>query len=327
MADLVVDYELLYQAATQLSGLESERRTLDGAFPASRFRVLAASGAAPATATPGGGAGEGAAGGADSSGFGRLDLALTSFHVAWDQPLSDAGHQIDQLTSTFKGVARAFFEADASQAGEVNAGIATSAARNYPHELADYQTSLAAWMKLKDPDHVPYYDIDGVKHFMAVPKPTAPPAPSDPYTGPSGATTTYSTGGTDPNDPNQGPLITSETTTYDSGGLHYSETTVFGPDQGWVNGGPVQDTTTTITHSDGSTDTITTTLHLDGSASAVDVSSGGTTTTSTRASWQAPWVTHAADGSGGHGGGGGGGVGGGGEGPRGTGPQSGPIGH
>ena len=282
MADLVIDYELLHNAATKLDALETDVNTIGKIGTAISYGFVPSNG-------PGGGEY------ADDLGPEPIGRALSNFFGQWQDPLSNAGDQIKKLSATFKGVAQAYFDADASSVGAINTGIAMSNARNYPAEEAAYQQALAEWNKLPNGGHnVPYYTLDGVEHYMDVPAPTPPNDPGGNYTGPSGATTTYTTGGTDPNDPNHGPLITSETTTYTDDGLTYTETTTFGPDKGWADGGPVQDTTSTITHSDGSTDTITTTTNLDGSATSVDVNnSNGTTTTSTqtRTDWNAPWVS------------------------------------
>jgi len=266
MADLVIDYELLYQAATQLGTLESEFSTLSS-LPKELF---------------------------DEYGTGVVGSALALFCMGWKEPLKNAADQMKQLQSTFKGVAQAFFEADAAQTAAINAGVATSAARNYPAEFAAYQVAIAEWNAFQPLSTSTAQTSNGSENPQ-VPKPTPPPKPVNPYTGPTGAVTTYTTGGVDPVSPTLGELITSESTTYSSGGLSYSEQTTFGADKGWVNGSPVQDTTTTITHSDGSTDTITTDLNTDGSATATDVSSTGTTTTSTRANWDASWVSKTTD--------------------------------
>jgi hypothetical protein len=285
MADLVIDYELLYNAASQLSSLESDVNTIG------KIGTVIDYGFVPSTGSGGGVY-------CDDLGPEPFGRALSNFYGAWQSPLSDGVAQITKLAATFKGVAQAYFDADASQAGGINTGIALSAARNYPQEEASYQAALAEWEQLPNGGvNVPYYTIDGVEHYMTVPRPTPPDQPTGSVTGPTGATTTYSTGGTDPYDPSHGPEITSETTTYTTDGMTYTETTTFGADKGWADGGPVQDTTSTITHSDGSTDTITTTTNLDGSATSVDVNKDNgatTTTTDTRANWNADWVAQPA---------------------------------
>lgn len=282
MADLVIDYELLYNAANQLDSLEGEVNTIGKIGTVIEYGFV-----------PSNGAGGGVY--CDDLGPEPFGRALSNFYGAWQSPLSDAGDQIKKLSATFKGVAQAFFDADASSVGAINAGVALSAARNYPAEVAAYVQAEAEWDKLPNGgQNVPYYDINGNEEYMNVPQPTPVAYPGTSYTGPGGSTTTWTTGGTDPNDPTGGPLITSETTTYTNDGLTYTETTQFGPDQGWVNGGPNQNTVTTITHSDGSTDTITTNYQTNGNATATDVNSSNgksTTTVQTRSGWDGDWQT------------------------------------
>ena len=277
MADLVIDYELLYDASSKLNTLQSEIHTITKTDQGRSGYTYGANGNVLD----------------NELGPGPFANALIGFYDAWSAPLSNAGDQITKLSATFKGVAQAFFDADASSVGAINAGVALSNARNYAVELAAYEQALLEWQSLPNPNHVPYYTADGVEHFMKVPPPTAPTVPGTTYTGPGGATTTFTTGPSDPNDPNHGLEITSETTTVSVDGQNYSETTTFGPDKGWVDDGPVQDTKSVVNHSDGSTDTITTTTNLDGSATTVDVNQANgktTTSTETRANWDADWV-------------------------------------
>ena len=281
--DLVIDYELLNNAAAKLDGLESDVNTIG------KIGTVISYGFVPSN-SPGGGEY------ADNLGPEPFGRALSNFYGQWQDPLSNAGDQIKKLSATFKGVAQAYFDADASQVGAINAGIALSNARNYPAEVAAYVKAMAEWEKLPNGGvNVPYYDINGNEHFENVPQPTPVAYPGTTYSGPGGATTTWSTGGPDPDDPTGGPLVTSETTTYTVDGMTYTETTNFGPDQGWHDGGPVQNTTTTVTHSDGSTDTITTDYDSStGNATTTDVNvSNGTTTTSeqTRSGWDGSWNT------------------------------------
>lgn len=276
--DLVIDYQILHDAAAKIDALESEIGIVTdhaqghGLVPATGGNVV-------------------------STSLGAIGMALEGLYVAWAGPLRDAGTQIQQLSTTFRSIAQVYFDADATQAGAVQAGIAMSDIRDYPQEYAQYEQALAAWEQLDDPNHVPYYTADGQEHWMSVPRPTPPPVPGTTSTGPTGATTTVQQGGIDQYDPNHGPQITSETTTYSQGGQTYSETTTFGPDQGWHDG-PVQNTTTTISHADGSQDTITTTYNMNGSATTTDVNTANgtsTTTTQTRTGWDAPWQTPPTD--------------------------------
>jgi hypothetical protein len=277
LSDLVIDYESLYTAAGDLTSLNDEIGTIKGG---SRI-----GGYIPGT--------NGQEFLSEEMGPGGIGYALSDFYDNWSSPLHDAGDQITKLAATFKGVAQTFFDADAAQLAGINSGEALSAVRNYPSELASYNQNLAEWNKIKDPDNVQYYDINGNLQTMSVPKPTAPTAPGSSYSAVPGVTTTWTTGGTDPYDPSGGPLITGETSSYSIDGMNYSETTTFGPDQGWADGGATQNSVQTVNHSDGSTDTITTTQDTSGAGTSTDVNvnSGTTTTTvSTRANWNAPWV-------------------------------------
>jgi len=118
--------------------------------------------------------------------------------------------------------------------------------------------------------------------------------------------TTFDQGPADPNAPKDYPvpldLPTTETTTVNSGGMTYTETTTFGPDKGWVHDGPTQDTTQVVTHPDGTKDTITTTMNTDGSGTTVAKQADGTTTTSTTTDWGKTWVEQSSTSPGGSGG-------------------------
>jgi len=275
---LVIDYEVLYNAANKLDSLESDVSTISkrgqsrtGFVPGVNGNVLQ-----------------------EDLGPSVFGMAMVAFYNAWEDPLSNAGDQIKQLSATFKGIAQAYFDADASQVGAINAGVALSAARNYPAEVADYLKAMASWEQLPNGGvNVPYYDINGNEQYETIPQPTPVAYPGTSYTGPSGATTTWTTGGPDPLDQTGGPEITSETTTYTDDGMTYTETTTFGADQAWHDDGPTQNTTTTVTHSDGSTDTITTNYDAStGNATSTDVnvSNGKTTTTQdTRTGWDGDW--------------------------------------
>ncbi|MBS2961547.1 hypothetical protein KGA66_00715 [Actinocrinis puniceicyclus] len=275
MADLVIDYQLLHDAAGQLDSLKTQIDDINNADTIDGYVPIANNGQVDT----------------GDLGPGNLPTSLWNFYSNWQSPLSNATKQVQQLAATFRGVAQTFFDADASQVAAVNSGLAQSAVRNYPSEYAAYQKQLAEWEKLPDPNHVQYYDENGNLVTTSVPRPTAPTNPGTTYGGSAGVTTNVTTSGTDGSG---NPLVTSETSTYTVDGMTYTETTTFGPDKGDVNGHPTQDSTQTIHHQDGSTDVITTTNNLDGSSHSTDVNtaSGQTTTTTTDTT-----VTNHPDGS------------------------------
>ncbi len=275
MADLVIDYVLLNDAAGQLDALKTQiddinnADTMDGYVPTANNGQVDTADLGP----------------------GNLPTSLWNFYSNWQSPLSNATKQVQQLAATFRGVAQTFFDADASQVAAVNAGLAQSAVRNYPSEYAAYQKQLAQWEKLPDPNDVQTYDENGNLITTSVPKPTAPVDPGSTYGGSAGVTTSVTTNG---KDGAGNPLVTSETTTYTIDGMTYTETTTLSADKGDVNGHPTQDTTQTIHHQDGSTDVITTTNNTDGSSTSTDVNTANGTSTTTTTNTT---VTNNADGS------------------------------
>jgi hypothetical protein len=264
VADLVIDYQLLNDAASQLDALKTEIDDINDADTMDGYVPVANNGQVDTA----------------DLGPGNLPTSLWNFYWNWQSPLSNATKQVQQLAATFRGVAQTFFDADASQVAAVNSGLAQSAVRNYPSEYAAYQKQLAQWEKLPDPNHVQTYDENGNIITTSVPKPTAPVDPGSTYDGSAGVTTSVTTNG---KDDSGNPLVTSETTTYTVDGMTYTETTTFGADKGDVDGHPTQDSTQTIQHQDGSKDVITTTNNLDGSSTSTDVNTGsdGSSTTST----------------------------------------------
>jgi hypothetical protein len=281
---LVIDYDLLFTAAGQLDALKSDTQNLQDLNNITNTSAVDGSTDGSVTQT-------------NILGPGNLDDTVNRFLQAWHGPLHDAGNNLQTLSDTFKGVAHAFFDADASQISGINTGIALSQVRNYPAEEKAYEQALTQYEQLKDPNHVPYYDINGNVQNMSVPKPTPPTAPTGSYTGPGGVVTTYTTGAPDPNDPNQGPSIIKETTSISdpATGMSDTETTLFSPSKGWNSNGPIQDTRTYVTHSDGSTDTIITENNTDGSAQQIDAhhdpNGHETMTVSTKGGPNDRWVT------------------------------------
>jgi hypothetical protein len=212
---------------------------------------------------------------------GTLFESLGRFYGSWSGDMSNAMDGLDKLAGYFQGIADSFMETDASQAAGFNESAMMSAMLRYPQQVDEYYQILANAQK------------------AGKPLPTYPAAPQNPYalSGTSGLSTSFTTGDDTAvpaadkttHAPNQ--ILSSETTSVTSDGMHYSETTTFGADKGWGPDGPTQDTTQVITNPDGSTDTLKTTLNTDGSGSMTDTdSASGNTNTYTRSGWNASWV-------------------------------------
>jgi hypothetical protein len=211
-------------------------------------------------------------------GPGNLGTALGEFSQGWKGPLSNAGQQLQQLAATFKGVAQAWFDADASQAAAASASLASTEVRQYGIAQQQYNAEMKQYNQ-------------AVKAGQSETAPTAPTAPPSPLvTSGAGVSTSFTEGAADPNDHDdpQGATVSAETTTVTADGLSYKETTTFLPNQIWTANGPAVDSTQHVSNADGSTDTVTTTETASGAMTSVDVSSTGSTTTTTRASWNAP---------------------------------------
>jgi hypothetical protein len=222
-----------------------------------------------------------------------LDLfrALGNFYANWSSPMSNAADGLNKLAGYYKGIADTFMKVDASTAAGINSGAAISAAESYPLLLDQYDTEL-------------YWAINPKTGKRMYADPKLPPPPNDgnfsiPGTG---MTTSYTMAGIDPKAPKDylpgdqhykpPALVSSETTTVTVNGMTYSETTKFGPDQGWGDhGGPTQNYTQVVTNPDGSTDSLTVTTNTSGHGTETDLNSAtGLTTTYTRANWKASWV-------------------------------------
>jgi hypothetical protein len=226
-------------------------------------------------------------------GNGDFGYSLGHFCDAWSGPMSDGADQIKKLEEIFRGTANAFMEGDAAQAAAINEGAAMSTILGYPAEMKQYYKEVADWWH-----NLAYNQVHpGAVKPGSLPQP--PAAPTSPFSLVPGLSTTFDQGTADPNAPKDYPvpldLPTTETTTVNSGGMTYSETTTFGPDKGWAHGGPTQDTTQVVTNPDGSKDTITTTMNTDGSGTKTVQQSDGTTTTSTTTDWGKTWVDQPVD--------------------------------
>jgi hypothetical protein len=274
MSDLVISYGLLNQAANDIQNLSPE---IDRIQNSVKSEGKATVGTVPGQVNennPDLGPGVG------------LYHALGAFYSTWQSPTSNAMDGLDKLAGYFKGVADTFQEADASMAGGLNAGAAISAVLRYPQLMDQYVEALEYML-----------NPQGVQ---VNPDPSAPIPVSNPFSlaGTTGLATTFTMGGEDPDSPPgvkastwPNDLVASETTTVTQDGMHYSETTTFGPDQGWGPDGPTQDTTQLVTNPNGSTDTVTVTTDTSGKATMTDLSSAtGTTTTYTRADWTAKFI-------------------------------------
>jgi hypothetical protein len=271
-----IDYELLNNAASQLSALNSDIETFTTwDFPGFAPGTGGDSNAVEDLFSPDTGPGPTAMPG---YGPGNLGTALGEFSQGWKGPLSNAGQQLQQLAATFKGVAQAWFDADASQAAAASASLASTEVRQYGIAQQQYNAEMKQYNQ-------------AVKAGQSETAPTAPTAPPSPLvTSGAGVSTSFTEGAADPNDHDdpQGATVSAETTTVTADGLSYKETTTFLPNQIWTANGPAVDSTQHVSNADGSTDTVTTTETASGAMTSVDVSSTGSTTTTTRASWNAP---------------------------------------
>ena len=268
MSDLVVDYSLLNQAAQDIKDLSPH-------IDKKKNSVRSEGRGAEVETVPGL-----VNDNNDDLGPGTtLYRELGAFYSKWGSDMSNAMDGLNKLAGYFSGVADSFMETDASQASGLNESGALSEIMRYPQQMDTYNQELAADQK------------------AGKPAPPLPVAPTSPYSLNSGGPVTTYTTQTDTNVPDADKststtnvVFASETTTDTVGGLTYSETTTYGADQGWANGGPVQDTTQVIHNPDGSTDTITTNVDTSGSGTMTDVNSSSGTTTYTRSGFDSDWV-------------------------------------
>ncbi|MBR7836363.1 hypothetical protein KDL01_24005 [Actinospica durhamensis] len=279
MADLVISYSLLHECATQLKTLETQ-------FSSDSFWDAGSIPTQSGTVDDG------------VFGSGNLGTSVDDFFSQWSAPFGEAKSRMTQLATAFDQLATAWFDLDAQTASQVVAGEVMSANKNYPAEWAAYEKALQQYnenlqeLQSQGQSTTTYteYVPDGhggwIAETVAMPGPPTPPGagPASPTSGSYGPGSTTVTTGPDGS-------ITSETTTVTGpDGLTYSETTTFGPSQGNdPSGDPIQNTTTVVHNSDGSTDTITVTENTDGNATMTDVNSDGTTTDYTRTGWNGNW--------------------------------------
>ena len=268
MSDLVMDYSLLNQAAQDIKDLSPQIDKVKNA--------VRSEGRGGEVETVPGLVNEN---NAELGPGTTLYRELGAFYSKWGTDMSNAMDALNKLAGYFSGVADSFMETDASQASGLNQSAALSAIMRYPQQMDTYYQELSA---------------DQQAGKAAPPLPVAPTSPFSLNS--SGPVTTYTTQ-TDSNIPDADKststtnvVFASETTTDTVGGLTYSETTTFSADQGWANGGPVQDTTQVINNPDGTTDTITTNVDTSGSGTMTDVNSSSGTTTYTRSDWNSSWV-------------------------------------
>jgi hypothetical protein len=300
MADLVISYQALNNAATQLTNIESESDAIDKAMQIGEgTRTNISAGYIPSSS------------GSMSPytlGPGNLPSAMSDFYRAWADPFHNALDQLKQLASTFTGVAQAWFDADATQAAGINSDLAQSNLTNYDAELAqynanppspsDYAQALASWeeqlLQIMTSGLSPAQMAYQLTALGGAPQPEVKPTDPGTTLTTGNTTTTLSANGApyapDTAEPTS-PTVTSETTTVSVDGMTLTETTTFDPPKGYVNGQLVQNWTQTVTNADGSKDTTTAVAGLDGSISETTKDSSGTvTSTATRANWNAPWV-------------------------------------
>ncbi|MBR7826957.1 hypothetical protein KDK95_11635 [Actinospica sp. MGRD01-02] len=279
MADLVISYSLLYECSTQLKNLETQFANTsiwDSGIPTQSGTV-------------------------DDSVFGDAGLgaSVDNLFSQWAAPFGEAKSRMDQLSTAFAQLAHAWFDVDAQAASQVTAGEVMSAAKNYPAEWAAYEAALQQYnqnladLKKNGESTTTYtqYVPDGHGGWIAetVPMPGPPTPPGATSTTP--ASGSYGPGTTTVTQNPDGSIASETTTVTGPDGLTYSETTTFGPSQGTdPSGNPIQDTTSVVHNSDGSSDTITVTENPNGNATMTDVNSDGTTTDYSRTGWNGTWV-------------------------------------
>lgn len=270
--NVVIDYTLLNDAATDITGLSPEIKRIKNSvkpeYHSFDYTVPGQVNANNIELGPGT----------------KLYDALGAFYAKWGRDMSNAMDALEKMAGYFKGVADSFMETDASQAAGLNVSSLMSAVLRYPAAMDQWYTDKAN------------FDHAHPNSTYTVPKPTAPTSPYE-LTATNGITTTFTTQ-TDTNIPSDSKsknatneVLASETTTVTVGGQTYSETTTYQSDQGWANGSPVQNTTQVIHNPDGSTDTITMTTDTSGKGTMTDLnSSTKDTTTYTRSDWKSGWV-------------------------------------
>lgn len=270
MSDLVIDYGLLNQAATDIQNLSPEINRIKNS-------VRTEARGATVETVPG----QVNANNPDLGPGNTLYRELGEFYAKWSGDMQNAMDSLDKMAGYFKGVADSFMETDASQASGMNESAMISAVLRYPLEMDEYNKEAAAAQKAGN---------------AAPPAPPAPPSPFSLNAG-GGPVTSYSTTAdtdipaADKATSTPNVVLSTETTTDTVDGLTYSETTTFSANQGWSANGPTQNTTQVVNNPDGSTDTVTTTTNTSGQGTMTDYnSSTKDTTTYTRADWNSSWV-------------------------------------
>jgi uncharacterized protein YukE len=120
MSDLVMDYGLLNQAATDIQGLSPEINRVKNAVRAEGRAVVETVPGQSNENNPELGPGM------------TLYRELGAFYSKWSSDMSNAMDGLNKLAGYFKGVADSFMETDASQAAGMNESAMMSAVMRYP---------------------------------------------------------------------------------------------------------------------------------------------------------------------------------------------------
>lgn len=247
MADIVIDYELLYQLGRDTDALKlrvSDARTTNHNYSPDEV-------------------------GANAS------FWIGFYYKQWSGAFQHAWDLLEALSSTYTGVAQQWFDQDAGYAATAN-----EQAAGFTHSMWQMeQSAYDNWKKLSETFVTVHgYDENGNPYEMQVPladpnappdKPGAEPTGYD-YTAPDGSThhttTTYDA---------DGNLTSNDTVVKNSDGqLSYHEHSTFGDNGSY---------STSVTHADGTTTTQTVTANEDGTGTRTDVTVGtdGSTSTTT----------------------------------------------
>jgi hypothetical protein len=230
MADILIDYELLYRLAAQMYAL---RDRLDRTRQADHSFLPSDIGPRRQTAE-----------------------ALSDYYGAWNSAFKRALDVMTELASTFESVGKAWYDQDSSFASGLNQQAAQSQRQDWESKQQAYQR----WQELSQQSvTLQYYDEHGKlreSHIpLADPKkpPEAPGPPPNHYetTRPDGSVLTTDF------DYEGDHLVQTSTTIKNADGLTYHESTTFTANDGY---------STVIDHPDGTNTRIEVVAQPDGSA-------------------------------------------------------------
>jgi hypothetical protein len=230
MADISIDYELLYRLAAQMYTL---RDRLDRTRQADHSFAPSEIGPRPQTAE-----------------------ALTDYYGAWHKAFERALKVMTELATTFEAVGKAWYDQDASFAS----GAHQQAAQSQTQEWQSRKDAFQRWQQLSQQSvTLQYYDDKGVLHEKQLPLVDPDKPPQDPGARPTRYETTRPDGSVLTTDyVYYGDRLKVSSTTITNGdSLTYRESTTFSDNNGY---------STAIWHPDGSMTRIDVIAQPDGSA-------------------------------------------------------------